>query len=65
MYIAEQFLQVGKTCILESNFNSKGIEQIKILLEKYNYECLTFIFKGDFDVLFDRYIDKYYKYYII
>jgi len=58
LYITEQFLQVGKTCILESNFKSREIEKIKILLEKYNYDCLTFIFKGDFDVLFDRYMKR-------
>jgi len=58
LHIAECFLQTGKICILESNFKSKEIEQIKILLEKYNCECLTFIFKGDFEVLFDRYMKR-------
>ncbi|MDR1802292.1 MAG: AAA family ATPase [Treponema sp.] len=58
MHIAESFLQTGKVCILESNFKSKEIEQLKVLLEKYNCECLTFIFKGDFDVLFDRYMKR-------
>jgi len=58
LHIAEQFLQAGKICILESNFKSKEIEQIKILSEKYNYECLTYIFKGDFDVLFNRYMER-------
>jgi len=58
LHIAEQFLQVGKMCILESNFKTKEIEQIRILLKKYNYECLTFIFKGDFNVFFDRYMER-------
>jgi len=55
---AESFLQVGKSCVLESNFKKLESEQIKTLLEKYNCECLTFIFKGDLDVLYDRYIDR-------
>ncbi len=58
LHIAERFLQVGKICILESNFKSKEIEQIKALLEKYDCECLSFIFKGNFDILFDRYMER-------
>ena len=58
LHIAERFLQTGNLCILESNFKLKEIEQIKILLEKYNCKCLTFIFKGDFNILFDRYMKR-------
>jgi predicted kinase len=58
LHIAERFLQAGKICILESNFKSKEIDQINVLLKKYNCECLTFIFKGDFAVLFDRYMKR-------
>jgi len=58
LHIAELFFKTGKLCILESNFKLKEIEQIKILLEKYNCECLTFIFKGDFEILFNRYIER-------
>ena len=58
MHIAELFLQTGSVCILESNFKAREIEQLKVLLEKYKAECLTFIFKGDFDVLFDRYMRR-------
>jgi hypothetical protein len=43
---------------LESNFKQKEMDQIKILLEKYNSECLTFIFKGDFKILFNRYMER-------
>ena len=57
-YIAEQFLQVGKICILESNFVVQEIDELKILLEKYNCECLLFVFKGDLDVMFDRYCER-------
>jgi len=58
LHIAERFLQTGKLCILESNFKLKEIEQIKILLEKYNCKCLTFIFKGEFEILFNRYMER-------
>jgi len=58
LHIAEQLLQTGKICILESAFNPNEIEEIKILLEKYNCECLLFILKGDLDVMVDRYIER-------
>ncbi|MCL2722019.1 MAG: hypothetical protein FWD47_11865 [Treponema sp.] len=34
------------------------MDQIKILLEKYNCECLTFLFYGKFDILFKRYMER-------
>ena len=58
LYLAERFLIVGKECILESNFRIKETERIKELLEKYNCECLSFIFKGDLDVLYNRYLQR-------
>jgi hypothetical protein len=57
-YIAEQFLQVGNICILESNFVVQEINELKIVLEKYNAECLLYVFKGDLDVMFDRYVER-------
>ena len=58
LYIAEKTLQANNICILESNFKQQEIEQIKLLLEKYNCDCLTYIFKGDFKVLFKRYMER-------
>jgi len=58
LYIAEKMLQSHNICILESNFKQKEMDQLKILLEKYNCECLTFIFKGDFKILFNRYMKR-------
>jgi len=58
LYIAEQFLMSKRICILESNFKLNEGELIKKLLEKYDCECLAFIFKGDLEVLFKRYIER-------
>ena len=58
LYIAERFLQVGKICILEGNFKLHEIEKISELLQKYDSKCLTFSFKGDFDILFNRYVER-------
>jgi hypothetical protein len=57
-HIAECFSQVGKTCILEANFRLSEGDEIKLLLEKYNAKCLTFLFTGDLNILFDRYRNR-------
>jgi predicted kinase len=54
IHIAESFLRVGKVCILESNFRKSESEPLKHLLQKYNCECLTFLFKGDFNIIHTR-----------
>lgn len=64
LHIAERFMQTGNACILESNFSVRypqpvpECEQIRNMADKYNYECLTFAFSGDFDVLSERYINR-------
>ena len=64
LHIAEQFLQTGNACILESNFQTlyplpvSENKQIENLLEKYNCECLTFLFKGNLDVISERYFNR-------
>jgi hypothetical protein len=58
LHIVERLLQAEKICILESNFKSREIDEIRALLEKYNCECLTFIFRGNFDILYDRYMKR-------
>ena len=58
LHITESFMHAENICILESNFKMSEIEQIKILLEKYNGECLTFRFRGDLDIMFDRYSNR-------
>jgi len=64
LHIAEQFLHAGKVCILESNFQkhyplpATESKQIEDLLEKYNCECLTFVFRGELDVISERYFNR-------
>ena len=58
LHITEQFLMSKKMCILESNFKLNESKLIKTLLEKYDCECLTFIFKGDLEILFKRYMER-------
>lgn len=58
LHIAEKFLQTGQICILESNFKKSESVHIESLLAKYDCECLTFLFKGDLDAIYDRYKER-------
>ena len=58
LHIAERFMQTGKPCIIESVFSLEKINEIKKLFEKYNYKCLLFVFKGDPEVMFERYAER-------
>jgi len=64
LHTAEQLLQAGVPCILESNFqviNPQPIpeqEQLEKLLAKYDCECLSFVFKGELDVISERYYNR-------
>jgi len=58
LHIAECLLKVGKVCILESNFRQSEGERICALLKKYDADCLTYIFSGDLDLLYDRYVSR-------
>jgi predicted kinase len=58
LHIAECFFKAGTACILEANFQLSQGEKIKVLAEKYQAECLTFLFRGDLDILWKRYVKR-------
>ena len=57
-FFAEKIIKAGKSCVLESNFKLYEIEKLKTLAAENNCKCLTFIFLGDLDVLYDRYMKR-------
>jgi hypothetical protein len=64
MYVTERLMEVGYPIIIEGNFvppdmkkvNEAGV--IKALIDKYNYQSLTYKFMGDTKVLYERYIER-------
>jgi predicted kinase len=58
LHILECFLQTEKVCILESNFFPPQNEQIESLLAKYGASCLTFLFDGNMEILWERYENR-------
>ena len=57
-HMAECCLQVGQTCILEANFQLSQSRWIKKMVEKHKAECLTFLFTGDLNILWERYAKR-------
>jgi adenylate kinase family enzyme len=57
-HLLEKFLKVGQSCILEGNFTATEMQIFQKMLGNYQTETQTFIFKGDFDILFQRYNER-------
>lgn len=64
MYVVERFMETKYPIIIEGNFVPTGMKKkdeagvIKALIDKYDYQSLTYKFIGDTQVLFDRYIER-------
>lgn len=58
LFIFEEFGKLGKSLILESNFHSFELEKLHNTADKYNYEVLTIVLRGDVDILHKRYINR-------
>jgi adenylate kinase family enzyme len=58
MHILESFMKVEQPLIIESNFGYTNGEHIKQLLEKYNYQALTYLFMGDLKILHKRFVER-------
>ena len=61
LYVMERLFESSYPVIIEGNFVPPGIKKIdeagaiKQLVDKYNYESLTYKFMGDTEVLYKRF----------
>ena len=58
LHMAECILRTDNVCILESNFFPPQNEWIERLLIKHDSTCLTFLFDGDMEILWERYKNR-------
>ena len=64
MYVMERMFEAGLPVIIEGNFVPAGVKKtdeagtIKQLIDKYDYDSLTFKFSGDTRILHKRFIDR-------
>ncbi len=57
-YMAEQMMKVNKPFILENNFEFISKEELMELLEKYNYQAVTVTLTGDYNVIYQRFLER-------
>jgi len=64
MYATERLMETGCPLIIEGNFVPAGIKKvdeagfIKTLIDRYDYQSLTYKFMGDTQVLYKRFIER-------
>lgn len=61
MHVARRFVNVGQSVILEANFHTKELEQLKKDIEFYNQKVVLLYLTGDIDALYERF--KYREHY--
>lgn len=57
-YFAGQMMRAGQPFLLENNFENVSRPGIQSLLEKYGYQPVTVRLTGDYNVLFNRMIER-------
>ncbi len=57
-YVAEQFMKAGQPFLLENNFEYSSEQELKTLLEKYDYSVLTITLTGDYKVIYQRFLTR-------
>ncbi|WP_302416392.1 AAA family ATPase [Blautia marasmi] len=57
-YFAGQMMRIGQPFLLENNFENVSRPGIQSLLEKYGYQAVTVRLTGDYNVLFNRMIER-------
>ncbi|MCH5347819.1 MAG: hypothetical protein J1E40_00720 [Oscillospiraceae bacterium] len=64
MYVMERMFETGLPVIIEGNFVPAGVKKtdeagtIRQLIDKYDYDSLTFKFSGDTRILHKRFIER-------
>ena len=57
-YVAGQLMKAGQPFILENNFEYLSEQGIKNLIEKYQYSVLTITLTGDYNVIYQRFLER-------
>lgn len=57
-YVAENLMKVNKAFILENNFENVSRDGILNLLEKYSYTAITISLTGDYEKIYQRFLER-------
>lgn len=57
-YVAGQLMKAGQPFLLENNFEYSSKRGIESLLEKHQYSALTLTLTGDYNVIYQRFLER-------
>ena len=57
-YFAEQLMKRNRPFILENNFENSSRAELIRLLNSYGYQAVTVTLTGDYEVIYQRYVDR-------
>lgn len=58
LFLFSEFCKLDKSLILESNFHKTELDKIKEIAEKYKYDVLILMLRGDMDILHQRFLNR-------
>lgn len=57
-YVAEQIMKTQGAFILENNFENISREKLEKLLDKYSYKAITITLTGDYEKIYQRFLER-------
>ena len=57
-YMAEQLMKLKQPFILENNFEYASKEGLDEILEKYSYEAITLTLTGEYEKIYERFLER-------
>ena len=57
-YMAEQLMQCNQPFILENNFENSSKDGLNTILERYSYKAITVTLTGDYQKIYERYVER-------
>lgn len=58
IYFFNQSALVGNSLILEANFRSEEVNEIKLIVDEHKYNVMVFYLTGDVNLLYQRFLDR-------
>lgn len=57
-YMAEQLMKNHQAFILENNFENRSKNELFSILEKYSYKAITLTLTGDYEKIYQRFLER-------
>lgn len=58
LFLFSEFSKQNKDLILEANFHAEDLERLHQIADRYHYDVLTLVLRGDVEILHKRYLHR-------